>query len=205
MKKIFLILGLGLFTSYLFFTYLLKIGQLNKFDLAATLFLQDHISRFFDIPFSLLSLFGSLEIVSIIMFVLWSIYKKKNYFFVPLFFGLFHIFELIGKAFITHPGPTSEFFRYYFNFSMPSSGVRPGSSFPSGHAGRTVFISLIIYYLISKSKLSRNHKRIIYIILFILNILMIVSRVYLGEHWLTDVMGGSMLGSSFAFLSLLLL
>ena len=156
-----------------------------------------------DIPFSLLSLFGSLEIVSVILFILWAFYKKLNYVYVLLCFAIFHLVELIGKAFVFHPGPTFEFFRYYFSFVMPSSSVKPGSSFPSGHLGRTMFLSIIFVFMISKSKrLSAFWKKVFYCLIVVIVGLMFVSRIYLGEHWFSDVLGGSVLGGAMALLSL---
>ena len=145
---------------FVFLTLITGMGSLGGMDLAVTKALQLIIPRVFDLPFSLLSLFGSLETVSIILFIILIIFRKLNYFYVLLNFALFHVIELFGKAFVTHPGPGKEFFRYFFSFSFPSSSVKPGSSYPSGHLGRTMFISIILVSLICNSKLTKLQKKL---------------------------------------------
>jgi undecaprenyl-diphosphatase len=84
--------------------------------------------------------------------------------------------------------------------------VQPGSSYPSGHLARTTFVAVILIFIIYHvKKLSEVQKRILYCSIIIFVCLMFVSRVYLGEHWLSDVIGGSLLGSSMGLFSVLFL
>lgn len=72
-----------------------------------------------------------------------------------------------------------------------------GYSFPSGHAmGACCFYGLLIY-LLYRSSLSNKYKVIGIIGLIILILLIGVSRIYLGVHYATDVIGGMMLACAY--------
>lgn len=192
-----------LLLMFLLFTSLVHFDLFISVDLSATQNLQKYIPRSLDTIFSFFSLFGSFEIVLLIIFVLWAIDKKLNYFNVLIFLGLFHVLEFIGKFFVNHPGPPSQFFRYGLPFLFPSSGISTGYSYPSGHMGRTIFLSIIIFFLIYHAKrFSKFQKQIFYVFIVGFDLIMFVSRIYLGEHWLSDILGATILGASLALFSL---
>ena len=205
-KKIILILiSLFFFSAFVAFSYLVKTKVLNQIDFDTTIRLQNHIPIKYDKFLSSLSLIGSFEILAGIIFLIAVLRKKfvSLLIFIPL--AMAHLIEIIGKTLLYHPGPPHLFFRYNIDFLFPSSYIQPGSSYPSGHSLRVIFVSIIISYLINRSKINKSNKIIFNFLIFLVNGSMLVSRISLGEHWPTDVVGGILLGLSSGIFALIFL
>ena len=193
------------FVLFIALTYLVKEEYFNQFDFNTTVKLQNHIPKKIDTFFSSLSLVGCFEILAGILFIIFVFRKKLISLLIFIPFAIAHLVEIVGKALLHHPGPPHLFFRYNVEFLFPSSYIQPGSSYPSGHALRIVFVSVIFFYLIIKSKINKNLKVLINVFLFLFNVAMLISRVSLGEHWTTDVIGGALLGLSSGVFALIFL
>ena len=193
------------FIFFIVLTYFVREDYLNQFDFNTTVRLQNHIPKKVDAVFSSLSLIGSFERLAGLLFIIFILRKKLISLLIFIPFIIAHLVEVVGKFFLHHPGPPHLFFRYNLGFLFPSSYVQPGSSYPSGHALRIVFVSVIFFYLVIRLKINNHIKIFINLFLILFNIAMLISRISLGEHWTTDVIGGALLGLSsgiFAFIFL---
>ncbi|MDO8429736.1 MAG: phosphatase PAP2 family protein, partial [Candidatus Daviesbacteria bacterium] len=188
---------------FVYFSYLVAKERFYQYDFDTTVKFQDHIPRFFDLFFSLFSVFGSAEITTIVIIALGIILLFRKFWIAAGSLSLFFIsvaIEVYGKVFVHHPGPPHLFYRGVIDFDFPSHYVHSQYSYPSGHMTRAAFIvAFLVTWIFLKWHWSAK-------ILFIPGLLgfltiMFISRIYLGEHWFSDVFGGLLLGSSFGIIS----
>lgn len=194
--------GLIFFSAFVLFSIPVALGTFNSLDQMVTVSLQNWFTVAFDTPLSFFSLLGSFELTTLLLvFILTKLGLKSGSLVLAIFLlgiGL----ELLGKIFLYHPGPPSLFFRYNLGFYFPSGFLQTGHSYPSGHSYRTAFLTYFLIYLLQTSnRLKPNLKKWLSVSLLLILFIMLVSRISLGEHWTTDVIGGLFLGAGFSALS----
>ena len=74
-------------------------------------------------------------------------------------------------------------------------------SFPSGHTMIMIVIGGILLYLLWQEKGSKGKKIIITIIITLIALSVMFSRIYLGVHYFSDIIGGITSGLLFLFIS----
>ena len=182
--------------SFIILTVLVQLGIFNGLDLSITRLSQNIIPRSFDLPFSVFSLIGKVEIVGITLLLLVAMVKGLNKLLVLFLFGLDILIEYLIKLFVVQNPPPIEFLRTVNLFGVPTDRLPHGTyAYPSGHAARIAFLSALAFYVIWENEnMSRGLKYILTGGVILFDFIMFGSRIYLGEHWTTDVIGGVILG-----------
>ena len=159
-------------------------------DLPFTKELQESNSPFIYWPLYIVSALGfstpsaCIEIVALL--VLWLLRLRLE----AIFLALTLLADLVGlivKIVVGRQRPSPDLVHVVQTIQQPS--------FPSGHTLHyTVFYGFLI--VITFTNFKGSWMRTVALVIFALPIALVgVSRVYLGEHWPTDVVGGYLIGA----------
>lgn len=122
---------------------------------------------------------GAYCLIAIAIFLTFYIKNKKIAFSIPLNLVIITILNILLKNIVERPRP--------IGYRLIDES---GYSFPSGHSMISVaFYGLLIYHIWKNCK-NIKLRNISCILLSILVFLIGVSRIYLGVHYATDVIGG---------------
>ena len=102
---------------------------------------------------------------------------------------------MLLKFTLDQPVPSAGFYRPTIRYALLA--LPTAQSFPSGHATRTAFMTVLATYLLVRC-LGRRRALPIAAVLVAIALTAGWSRVYLGYHWPLDVIGGFLLGGATA-------
>ena len=141
-------------------------------------FASDQLTEIFKIITNL----GSFWVILIVIFLVFLVNRKVSYICLGASIIQTSLNRVI-KAIVRRPRPNVDVFIRESNFS-----------FPSGHAmAITCLYGLLIYYLY-KSEI--RYRKLLIVICVLIIVLVSLSRVYLGVHYFSDIIGGILLSSS---------
>ena len=172
------------FSIFLLLFIILSVLVLTRRDFYLDNFVYGIISKFIsdnltDIIEWMTYIGSAAAVISITFFVLIFFKNKKYALYMSLNLIIITSFQLILKSVFSRNRPVD------INLIKET-----GYSFPSGHSLTSMAFYGFIIYLIYISNLNKRSKSI-FITLFIVLILVTgISRIYLGVHYFTDVIGG---------------
>jgi len=158
-----------------------------EFELEIIRWMQSFSNQFWDFFFQFWTMFGEeLVIIGVLGFTYWCYDKKIGEALgITVFVSL--VLNSFIKVLVQRPRP--------FQVDQTITNIRPqtsgGFAFPSGHTqgAATVFGGLAFWI----------RKRWLTIVVCIIIVMVAISRMYLGVHYLTDVLAGGALGLLIAF------
>jgi membrane-associated phospholipid phosphatase len=177
-------------------TALVALRTTVVWDLAVTQWLQSYASLPLDLLANANTLVGQAVVTGAIAVWLGYATWRREPPLAWLAMGLFIVVAIVGlglKLALVHPPPMAEYSRSLWDplgitFATPSG-------FPSGHVARVTFLAFVAAALARTAAVR--------IALALLVAYTFWARVYIGDHWLSDAVGGLALGVAAGCLALM--
>lgn len=142
------------------------------------------VSFFGELPYSLLAV----VIAAAIFYI--ADFRREAYFTASILISGLIILSI--KNLVDRPRPTALYVRLV--------GTNKFQSFPSGHVvSYTLFFGFLLILMFTLNGIQPAVRKILTIISIFYLVTIPFSRIYLGAHWFTDVLGGFLLGLALLF------
>lgn len=152
------------------------------------LFLNSYYCNTSDIFFKYLTILGDGIVIPFLLIILVFIKFRYAFFFLSAYAvsGIFT--QLLKRTFFSKVPRPVKFFEDVAQLHLvPDVEQLSMKSFPSGHS-TTAFAIMVCFALLVKNNMLK-------LLFFILAALIAYSRVYLSQHFLTDILAGSFIGT----------
>jgi membrane-associated phospholipid phosphatase len=180
---------------------LVDVGTFNRLNLRLTHYLQGRGSPGQDYGLGVFSYLGSIEITVVVAALLGvALFRGLRLLAVlPVAFVLAgSALEILFKQLIVSAAPTRTLQR--FPELLPTFGHRIGHySFPSGHVVRATITYGLVLYLAERWELFGRDSSRLSPVLVLVVFFVGYATIYVGWHWLSDVIGGLLLGLALLF------
>ena len=125
----------------------------------------------------------------VLIFFLFLYLNKKYAFLFCFYYLLIMLINSLIKAFVNRPRP------YQINKEIANIIGEIGKSFPSGHmTSITIIIFFLLCYIYRNCK-SKKTKCFSTIAFIFCAIIVAISRMYLGQHYISDIFAGTILAT----------
>jgi membrane-associated phospholipid phosphatase len=180
----------ALILGFLLLSCLVVLNPPSAFDLKISTKVQARQSELLDSSMKFVSWFGTMPkslIMVLLTAVLFYVFKYKREAGFTLLTLLSGVVSSGLKLLLNRPRPTEDLVRIVEHANQ--------QSFPSGH---TLFYTIFFGFMIVVMSYVKTIPQALRIVIVFVSALLVffipMSRVYLGAHWFTDVLGGFILG-----------
>lgn len=190
MKPIHFIYSLILLTCFILLAVFVGNNPINGFDISISHFVQQYHHPSLNKVMIFISAFGKVSIAFLCMVVtalLFYIFKYKREALFVMAISFTGIITFTLKRLLSRTRPTEEHVTLIESYK--------NHSFPSGHTlSYVVFFGFLIFLMQNLKSIPSYLRNTISIISYFMFIFGPISRIYLGAHWFTDILGGFLIG-----------
>lgn len=175
-----LILSFIFLLCLIFIAFLIKKNYISNFDNFVYHYLSLGISPKLTNIYKIITSLSSAIMVVVVAILMLVLIKNKKY-------GILSSINLINVVLL------NQLLKIIFSRERPNILMlidEKGYSFPSGHAMTSTAFYGFIIYLIWKTNIKQDKKILFTVILSSIILLVSISRIYLGVHYASDVIGG---------------